>query len=269
MPTGGVTTSTGRTMSVGRLSGSYPMATTSGHLEGPPVSGRLIHIWRVAHPVENRGLDCFLPDDEQVRSHQQGRTSPETFTAARALLRIELGDVLGIAAREVVLVRSCAQCGLTSHGKPRVSGMGRHQLDFSISYGGGFALVALAAHGRVGVDVEPITASPAVSRWCFDDGEQRQLEDLGEASRCREITRAWVRKEAVAKACGMGLSLPLNRVATTGDPSCWRTPSPGWQIHDIPMPEGLAAAVAFDDARAMPAVSTWDPSSCSIYEVLG
>lgn len=209
-----------------------------------------------------------MPDDERARSLEQRRTSPEAYMAARALLRIKLGTLLGVAARDVLLERSCAECGATSHGKPCLSHKGPLIVDFSISYGGAFALVALAALGRVGVDVEPITSSPAVSRWCFDPSEQQQLAELEEASRCREITRSWVRKEAVAKACGMGLSLPLSRVATTGDPSCWRLPSPTTQIRDVPMPRGLAAAVAYDDAQAMPEVRSWDPSSCGISEIL-
>jgi len=129
--------------------------------------------------------------------------------------------------------------------------------------------VALAAHGHVGVDVEPITASPAVSRWCFDQDEQRLLAELDEVSRCREITRSWVRKEAVAKALGMGLSLPLSLVATTGERSRWRLPCSYSQLRDIAMPEGLAAAVAYDDAEAVPEVGSWDPNSCRISKVLG
>jgi 4'-phosphopantetheinyl transferase len=243
------------------------MTSTRRGAAAEPARERSIQVWRIHSPGDVRGLERMLPDDELARARQQGRTSPDTYIAARALLRVQLGAVLGLAAREVVLERSCALCGATSHGKPRVTRTGQRRLDFSISYGGAYALVALAAQGRVGVDVEPITTSPAVSRWCYDEGEQRQLADLDEATRCVEITRAWVRKEAVAKACGLGLSLPLSRVATTGDLSRWRLPSPATQIRDIPMPEGLAAAVAYDDSQARLEVSSWDPCSCRLAEV--
>jgi 4'-phosphopantetheinyl transferase len=233
------------------------------------VPGSPVQVWRIDRPAGAGELADLLPDEELARSRQQGRASPDAYVAARALLRLKLGAALGMPAREVPLERRCAQCGATSHGKPTLGLSGPVMLDFSISYGGGVAVVALAARGQVGVDVEPITSSPAVSRWCYDQGEQRLLADLEETARCVEITRSWVRKEAVAKACGMGLSLPLSRVATTGDPSGWRLPTPAPQIRDIPMPAGLAAAVAYDDAEALLEIMSWDPSTGRISGVPG
>jgi len=225
----------------------------------PPQPDSSLQVWRIRRPDDVGSLDHLLPADEQEQGRLQKRASPELYVAARAFVRSRLGAVLDVAPRDVPIGRSCGECGSTAHGKPRLIGTTSPLPDFSISYGGEVALVALTARGHVGVDVEPITSSPEVSRWCFDEGEREQLAALDAASRLQAITSAWVRKEAIAKACGRGLSLPLRSVATTGAPSRWRLPSRAWRIRDVPMPDGLAGAVAYDDTAASPEVASWVP----------
>jgi 4'-phosphopantetheinyl transferase len=103
------------------------------------------------------------------------------------------------------------------------------------------AIAAACAPTRVGVDVEPII-DPATVEDLFLRRTCTEAErDLVEASDdpCQALTRLWVRKEAVCKATGRGLSIRMSaldvRASVVG----------GWHVRDLQAGPGHAAAVAW------------------------
>jgi 4'-phosphopantetheinyl transferase len=137
------------------------------------------------------------------------------FGTAAALLRVVAGQELGLDAAQVRIARFCPDCD-RPHGKPEILGS---DIQVSVSHSGHVVLVALA-HGMVpiGVDVErvewgievddlaPLTLAPA------------ELERIrGTDSRVDRITffGLWTRKEALLKATGDGLRIPMSAVALT------------------------------------------------------
>ena len=93
--------------------------------------------------------------------------------------------------------------------KPQLLGL--DGVDVSISHGDHTLLVAVAAHGLVGVDVEdePFAAferATLVRRMC-SPAERADLEAVPLALRTRALARAWVLKEATLKARGIGLAV--------------------------------------------------------------
>lgn len=121
-------------------------------------------------------------------------------------------------------------------------------MHFSISHAGGDVWLAVSRAGAVGIDVEDaIPAAEDLLTWLHpaETACNRDLADPG------GLRRLWVRKEAVVKAVGMGLSLPLNafRVAADAHATDWLLQAPAafpppWSAFDIPVSGEVAAAVA-------------------------
>jgi 4'-phosphopantetheinyl transferase len=93
-----------------------------------------------------------------------------------ALLRVAVGSHLGVAPGEIVVDRTCAECG-EPHGAPRVLGPGAPAPWVSVSHSGLLAVVAVSPEGPVGVDVQ-------------------RLSDLGDPA----AGPRWARREALLKA---------------------------------------------------------------------
>ncbi len=156
------------------------------------------------------------------------------FLVGRSMLRRILGEVLDINPGEV-------QLAYGAHGKPLLPG---DELTFNLSHSGHRALVAVAAGGRVGVDIEQRQVRrpfQQLSRRFFSEAEDRWLRALPAPARAEGFYRAWTLKESYLKAIGTGLAFssrgftldlmcaPPRLIATEypGDePARWRFATP-------------------------------------------
>ena len=124
-----------------------------------------------------------------------------TQTGAQ-LLRAEVGRVVGIAATEVRLSRSCRECGSSRHGRPVVLPMGEGPSPcVSLARAGAVVVVAVSECGPVGVDIESLDAPRFAG---FDDVALHEHE-AATTIEARALT--WVRKESLLKAAGVGLNV--------------------------------------------------------------
>lgn len=156
------------------------------------------------------------------------------FVLARGLLRRTLATAAGCDPATLRFSRG-------TDGKPSLID---HQLEFSLSHSQDGLLIALAWDAVVGCDLESVRSSPEAmaiaGRW-FTDAEQQAI--AASADRDRAFLSCWVRKEAVLKALGTGLQIPLDFTVGPGRPDgaegrvtvkardCWLvdvTLSPGW-----------------------------------------
>lgn len=108
----------------------------------------------------------------------------------------------------------------------------------------------------VGLDIEEIRPAVAVAEVAstfFSTGEQAALAACPERLRIQAFYRCWVSKEAYVKACGLGLSLPLDQFDVAVDPKApaglLRPPTavPGgeaWSLHAVDALPGYAMALA-------------------------
>ncbi|MBA4608308.1 4'-phosphopantetheinyl transferase superfamily protein [Aeromicrobium sp. Marseille-Q0843] len=113
-----------------------------------------------------------------------------TFTAARDLARACVGELLTIPASQVRLAQRCPTCDADDHGRPFVVDHPEVGVSWSHAHG---HVVALAAHGPCGIDVEPrVTAPPP--RRALTGSEARWVASGG------DFTHLWTRKEALVKA---------------------------------------------------------------------
>ncbi|TCR16053.1 4'-phosphopantetheinyl transferase superfamily protein [Streptomyces sp. BK205] len=189
----------------------------------------MMSVWWARPSTADRGDDlALLSSAEQAR--RSALVSPrdrDRFTTGWALARRTLSGLTGTAPSALVFDRSCEHCGDPGHGRPRLA---TDALSFSLSHSGDRVLLAVCDTGRVGADVEAAGRSTdALARWVLHP-EEPPIEGP-------ELLRGWVRKEAVAKASGYGLTLPMSGFTLTDPPF-------GAEVEDIPAGPGYTAAVA-------------------------
>ncbi|MEH0555548.1 4'-phosphopantetheinyl transferase family protein [Streptomyces sp. B21-101] len=145
--------------------------------------------------------------DETVAPADRAR-----FLAGCALSRLLLGELLHLPPADVPLRRVCPRCG-GPHGKVRLDLPDAPvPYDFSVTHSGAVVGVAVSSDGSVGLDVEdgeaPVDVDGA-ARTALSGTELTALYALPPAERRLAFLRVWTRKEAVLKALGVGLRMPL------------------------------------------------------------
>lgn len=231
----------------------------------PVVLGRgaACEVWW-ASPALARPEHLALLDQHEVGRHDRlrRREDRDRFVVGVALARIVLGRRLGVAAAAVRLDRTCPGCG-EPHGKPRVLAGGG--LELSVSHSGERVAVAVAGEHPIGVDVERVDSALDLA------GLVEQVLTRAEAGRLGTgppeegrygFFLAWTRKEAIVKATGEGLRVPLTdlTVSSPAEPPelrRWRgrqdLPT---RVHlvDLHPGPGYVASLASLDATALDVV---------------
>lgn len=214
----------------------------------PRLPSGAVHVWRVPlrqNQDEISRLNLLLSPDERER-FSRFRFAPDraAHTVARGRLREILAGYSGVAP-------GALRFGYTENGKPYLA---EHpDLQFNLSHAGDWALVACTYDVEIGVDVEVIDRSfqveDIVERY-FSRREVPVILGLPEAERHAAFYRAWTRKEAIIKARGDGLSLPLDQFGVSilpDDPvrvlhTDWaQGEEKKWQLRSFTVGEALGA----------------------------
>ncbi len=112
-----------------------------------------VEVWWVALPSARVGLEDLLDAGERIRLADLDLPADRArFLLGAALLRTAAGRASGTAPQDVLIDRTCEECG-GPHGRPRVAG-GPH---VSVSHCGVLVVVALCHDVRVGVDVQRVS----------------------------------------------------------------------------------------------------------------
>ena len=202
-------------------------------------------------PRDDRELDALLAAGERVRAasfkfpHLRRR-----YRVGRATLRCALGARTGRPPSSLALETG-------PQGKPAL----RNGPVFNASHAAGRLLLAIAPEGRLGVDIEllhRVDDLEAISRQNFAEDEREAVLATPLAERDRAFLEIWTRKEALIKAIGGGLSIPLRSfsvsLVTRPGSLLHRLDLPGetpaqWclrAVADVPGAPEAAAALAFD-----------------------
>ncbi len=168
----------------------------------------------------------------------------------RAALHAALAERLGRPVGEADMVRGAK--GKPALAEPR--GIG-----FNVTHCRDLGLVALAWGAEVGIDIERAdrTIDPdLLARRTLCDAERATLAGIADPdARRRFVLRLWVRKEAVVKALGHGLTLGLATIDASRDTGRERPlgaeHAVAWFVADLDLPEHVAAVAALE---ARPAV---------------
>lgn len=167
-----------------------------------------IHLWKSSldlSPDVLQKITPLLSEEEIVRADRfHFEKDRNHFIAGRGMLRILLANYLSIKAEEVPF-----QYG--HNGKPFV---GDDSLTFNISHALGVVVFAFTLHTPLGIDVESNLREielDLIANHFFSPAEAKELFSLPTEGQTEGFYRCWTRKEALIKAKGDGLSLPLNQ----------------------------------------------------------
>ncbi|HEX8572379.1 MAG TPA: 4'-phosphopantetheinyl transferase superfamily protein [Allosphingosinicella sp.] len=184
-----------------------------------------------------------LGAEERVRA-ERFAVDPARFAyaAAHALLRRAL-DRASAGPRDWAFA-------LNPFGKPSLDPpVG--DIRFNLSHADSLVAVALARGAEIGVDVEALRSAPDEATFAgIVLAPEEEAELAGSDDRPARLMRLWVAKEAVAKAIGMGLSLPPKAIVLRGEaPEVARLPgehgaASDWWLHTERLPGHWLALAA-------------------------
>jgi 4'-phosphopantetheinyl transferase len=223
------------------------------------VEASVVDVWaRTIGPGDGSEVDVAVLDDDERSQAAAFRSEParRSYVASHAFLRRVLGDHLRVAPDDLRFVRTCDHCGHPRHGRPRLAGA---EASFSLSHSGPHVLVAVGA-GPIGADIESAARRPVaagVVRRCCTAAERSWLAGLPAGDQPAAFLRLWTRKEAVAKALGLGLVLPFSSFEVTGShPIVARDGAPPLTAHDVNVIDAVAAVATSPEAVIRPRVRT-------------
>ncbi|MET9518234.1 4'-phosphopantetheinyl transferase superfamily protein [Streptomyces sp. NPDC002994] len=228
------------------------MTATSGRFR----TTGAVHVWHGRAGDRLLPLDAALLSDDElrlVRSRSGRQAAAAHYAGAHAAVRRILGGhYLGVPPEAVRFGRhACPRCGDLGHGRPRIVGPVT-VLDFSLSRSGPYWLLAVTAGTRVGADIEQRTGIDRIIEDALTDDElARMLSTDPLEERQKLFYRAWTRKEAVLKACGVGVVADLRALdvspAEAGPVTVEHTEpavAGRWHVQDLGLPPGLSGALA-------------------------
>lgn len=217
-----------------------------------------VHIWCASldvPPGTSARLYATLSSDERKRSARfQFKRDQQRFVAAHGVLRDLLGRYLLTQPDRISYVYN-------AFGKPDLSPEFDGRLTFNLSHSAGLALIAIAAGANVGIDLEYLREQsdyPDIARYFFSAAEADQLSELPNPLYADAFIACWTKKEACLKACGDGLTIPLNSfsVPLTTDPahrpvdiyvaSNDSVPAKRWSLYTLRPAPGYIGALAIE-----------------------
>ena len=176
----------------------------------PPDVGRLdehdqIHVWIIhADAVRLDELTPLLAADEVERAARfHFDRDRARFIVRRAHLRRLLGAYLDLDSASI-------RFAATGTGKP-VLGWPATDLHFSVSQSGDIGVCAVGRDHPIGVDVERIRTGvvDTLASGVCTPNERAALTEIRPEVREAAFFTLWTHKEALVKADGRGLSLPV------------------------------------------------------------
>jgi 4'-phosphopantetheinyl transferase len=166
--------------------------------------------WSAPLPTEDRFMR-LLDDVEQGRfAAYRQEADKRRFLTGRVLAKTVAAERLGVPVESVKFDATCEDCG-KPHGRPRIPGA---DLALSISHSGDLIGLAATPSIPVGLDVETTTrrADAGLIEYALSPAETASLAGLPEEDRAAAFFVYWTRKEAVMKATGKGLRIPLKSI---------------------------------------------------------
>jgi 4'-phosphopantetheinyl transferase len=176
------------------------------------------------------------------------------------MLRLILSRYCRTPARQLIFDQ-------TPHGKPLL--INAPELQFNLSHSGDMALLAVGCDYPLGVDLEFFAARPyeGIGSHMFSVAENQALKAAPAGLRALAFFHMWAQKEALIKACGLGLSYPTQQfdvpaLPSTNQPVFDSLHEKTWQMISFQPQVSCCAALCYNSAiteiryRSIPAEDT-------------
>ncbi len=219
-----------------------------------PLHAHEAHIWLALldYPADITATWLRLLSEQERRIAAQFyfERDRRRYIVAHTFLRRILGAYLDLTSEELSIA-------VASHGKPYlIRQPDMLDIRFNLSHSHDAALLALTLDCDLGVDIEsatPLDDADLIATQFFSLAERTSLRELPLDEKNAAFYRCWSRKEAVIKAVGLGLAMPLNDFDVSLAPSepaqllairgASASPNP-WTLYDLPQLPGFASALA-------------------------
>ncbi len=165
-----------------------------------------VHLWQAVVPelfVHINDFSSILNAAEIQRAERfHFALHRERYIITRAMLRHILSCYTGIPAMDITF-------NTGKHGKPYLAD--NVNLQFNLSHSHDRVVYAFTAHAEIGIDIEKIETrfNEKVAQRFFSASEYAALTHLPEQEKITAFYHLWAGKEAIIKAVGEGLYLPL------------------------------------------------------------
>ena len=189
-----------------------------------------IHVWLASLHPGARELPALTHAEQDVADSIGSRGARARYVTGRTLLRRQLGRMLGRDPLDVPIVED-------PDGKPALA---EPVLSFNVSHAGDLIAIAVSRPRRLGVDIERIRPDfdpGVVTESLFDTADRDAIACAMARDGARAFFRYWTRYEALVKARGDGLTVPLRGFAEV---------AAGFEVRDLDATADYAAAVAAD-----------------------
>ncbi|WP_132875099.1 4'-phosphopantetheinyl transferase family protein [Tamaricihabitans halophyticus] len=218
-------------------------------------------------PLDQQWLELLDELEHGRLAAYRQEVDKRRFLTGRVLAKTVLAARDGRRPETIRLDASCADCD-KPHGPPRLPEPDAPQL--SIAHSGERVALAVCSVAAVGVDVERIGESVRAGMYehVLSAQERPRLDRLTEDERARAFFGYWARKEALIKACRLGLRLPMPELTVSSHDSPARLLAStsaalhpaSTTMHDLDAGEGYRASLAVLTAEAIqPKTKWWHP----------
>ncbi len=164
-----------------------------------------IDVWQYPLHTEFSDAKSLLNEDELIRANRYHFARHQRrFTIARAITRLILARYINIPAKQI-------NFAYNDHGKPALTNI--PLLQFNLSHSADLALLAIGMQFPLGIDLEFFSARPyeGIGSHIFSVKENLELRLLPNMLKPLAFFHLWAQKEALIKACGLGLSYPTKQ----------------------------------------------------------
>jgi len=183
------------------------------------------------------------------------------FIISRGLLRTILGYYLATEPSDL-------QFCYGSHGKPFLAETFRgSRIQFNLSHAQGLVLYSFTLDREVGIDLEyikPIAEASQIVHRFFSEQEIAAFHTLTVNEKSESFFKYWTCKEAYLKACGEGLTHPLNQIEVSlvpGEPATLLSingdvrEASRWFLQELQPATGVVASLVVEGSE--PLLSCW------------
>ncbi|MBB5056306.1 4'-phosphopantetheinyl transferase [Granulicella aggregans] len=241
----------------------------------PKLAQGEVQVWWIELSAENADDTKYLPALNAEETERAGRLRAgqvrTQFLAGRSGVRTLLGAHLGIAPQKVPIV-------MAEFGKPELDSPSSEKIHFNVAHSRSTILIALNLTAPVGIDIEYLDRKievEEVARHSLTEQETSTLLAIDDvAARSKFFFECWTRKEAVVKADGRGLSLPLTSFEAPTESSSRpssvtilnmdRLFQRTYFVSDIAIVEGAACAVATADRPSSVRLLRFPPADLAL-----